>query len=107
MSGLDIFAIIVLLILLITAVAIWVALAMLPGKIAARRNHPQAEAINIGGWLGAILGGIFWPVFLIWAFMNPVRVATTDASDEVRELRARVAALEADAAGVAGGGRSS
>lgn len=104
MSGLDIFAIIVLLILLFTAVAIWVALAMLPGKIAARRSHPQAEAINIGGWLGAIFGGIFWPIFLIWAFMKPVRITTTGASEEVQELRERVAALEA---GAARGGRSS
>ncbi len=100
MSGLDIFAIIVLLILLFAVVAIWIALAMLPGKIAAQRNHPQAEAINIGGWLGAILGGILWPIFLIWAFTKPVRV--TIASGEVEELRERVAALEASQ-----GGRSS
>jgi len=104
MSGLDIFALIVLLVLLFTAVAIWVALAMLPGKIAARRNHPQAEAINIGGWLGAILGGIFWPIFLIWAFMKPVRITTTGETEEVQELRERVAALEA---GARQGGRTS
>jgi amino acid transporter len=100
MSGLDIFAIIVLLILLFAVVSIWVALAMLPGKIAARRNHPQAEAINIGGWLGAILGGIIWPIFLIWAFVKPVRITIT--SEEVQELRERVAVLEASQ-----GGRSS
>ena len=79
MSGLDIFAIIVLLILIVAAIAIWIVLAMLPGKIAAKRNHPQAEAINIGGWLGAILGGVFWPILLIWAFTNPIRV--TSAGD--------------------------
>ena len=79
MSSLDIFAIIVLLILIVAAIAIWVVLAMLPGKIAAKRNHPQAEAINIGGWLGAILGGVFWPIFLVWAFTKPIRV--TSAGD--------------------------
>ncbi len=79
MSGLDIFAIIVLLILIVAAIAIWIVLAMLPGKIAAKRNHPQAEAINIGGWLGAILGGVFWPIFLVWAFTKPIRV--TSAGD--------------------------
>ncbi|MHA1164397.1 MAG: DUF3302 domain-containing protein, partial [Alphaproteobacteria bacterium] len=63
MSGLDIFAIIVLVILLLAAVAIWIVLAMLPGKIAKSRNHPQAEAINIGGWLGALLAGVAWPIF--------------------------------------------
>jgi amino acid transporter len=97
MSGLDIFAIIVLLILLFAVVAIWVALAMLPGKIAAQRNHPQAEAINIGGWLGAILGGILWPIFLIWAFSKPVHITIT--SEEVQELRERVAVLEASQGG--------
>ena len=95
MSGLDIFAIFVLLILLFAAVAIWVALAMLPGKIAAQRNHPQAEAINIGGWLGAILGGVFWPIFLVWAFTKPIRINTsTTSSDELEELRARITTLE-------------
>ncbi len=98
MSGLDIFAIIVLLILLVAVVAIWIVLAMLPGKIAARRNHPQAEAINIGGWLGAILGGILWPIFLIWAFLKPVRITIASAPEEVQDLRDRVAALESSRA---------
>jgi hypothetical protein len=70
---------------------------MLPGKIAAQRNHPQAEAINIGGWLGAILGGILWPIFLIWAFSKPVHITIT--SEEVQELRERVAVLEASQGG--------
>ena len=68
MSGLDIFALIVLLVLLLAAVAIWVVLAMLPGKIARKRNHPQAEAINVGGWLGALLLGVLWPLVLVWAW---------------------------------------
>ncbi len=94
MSGLDIFAIIVLLILIVAAVAIWIALAMLPGKIAAKRNHPQAEAINIGGWLGAIFGGVFWPIVLVWAFTKPTSTASVAEPDDVRDLSERVAALE-------------
>ncbi|MDJ0514680.1 MAG: DUF3302 domain-containing protein [Methyloceanibacter sp.] len=78
MTTLDIFAVIVLLILLIAAVAIWVVLAMLPGKIARRRNHPQADAINIGGWLGALLAGVLWPIFLVWAYTKPVQVTQVD-----------------------------
>ncbi|MFA9476002.1 MAG: DUF3302 domain-containing protein [Filomicrobium sp.] len=97
MSGLDIFAIIVLLILLFAALGIWVALAMLPGKIAKNRGHPQAEAINIGGWLGALLGGVLWPVFLIWAFTKPVRIETgTVTSSELNALRDRLNELEAN-----------
>ncbi len=34
-------------------------LGSLPGKIARARNHPQADAINICGWLG-LPSGIFW-----------------------------------------------
>ncbi|MGI9523232.1 MAG: DUF3302 domain-containing protein [Hyphomicrobiaceae bacterium] len=98
MSGLDIFAILVLLILLCAAVVIWIALAMLPGRIAAQRNHTQAEAINIGGWLGAILGGVFWPVFLIWAFLKPLRVNTSPDEEELKALRERVGKLEAELA---------
>ena len=95
MSGLDIFAIIVLLILLFAVVAIWIVLAMLPGKIAAKRNHPQAEAINIGGWLGAILGGVFWPVFLVWAFTKPIRITSAGEAEEIQDLYKRIAVLEA------------
>ena len=96
MSGLDIFAIFVLLILLIAILGIWIVLAMLPGKIAKDRNHPQAEAINVGGWLGALLGGVLWPIFLIWAFTKPLRVDTGSASaGELQDLRDKIDRLEA------------
>ena len=96
MSGLDIFAIIVLVILLLAAVAIWVVLAMLPGKIAKSRKHPQAEAINIGGWLGALFAGVLWPVFLVWAYTKPIRITQEEeASSEVEALRKRIEPLEA------------
>jgi hypothetical protein len=96
MSGLDIFAIIVLAILLLAAVAIWVVLAMLPGKIAKSRNHPQAEAINIGGWLGALFAGIAWPIFLIWAYTKPVTITREDkVSSEIERLRKLIDTLEA------------
>ena len=50
MTALDIFALLVLLVLLGAAVAIWAILGMMPGRIARARNHPQAEAINVCGW---------------------------------------------------------
>jgi len=67
-SGLDIFAWIVLIVLIGTVIVIWVFLAMLPGRIARQRNHPQHEAVNVAGWLGAIALGVFWPLALVWAF---------------------------------------
>ena len=51
MTGLDIFATIVLILVIATAVGVLVVLAMMPGKIAAQRNHPQAEAVKVAvGW---------------------------------------------------------
>ncbi len=47
-------------------------LGSLPGKKAAERKHPQAEAINVLGWLGLIFGGVGWIVALVWAHMKPV-----------------------------------
>ena len=68
MTGLDYFAWIVLIVLVVTALAVWVILARLPGKIARERSHPQADAINVAGWLGALAFGVFWPFALVWAF---------------------------------------
>jgi len=44
----------------------------LPGRKAAERNHPQAEAINVQGWVGLLLGGVGWMVALTWAHMKPM-----------------------------------
>ena len=51
---------------------LFVELGSLPGKKAAERNHPQAEAINILGWLGLLFGGVGWMVALVWAHTKPV-----------------------------------
>lgn len=70
MSGLDIFAWIVLIVLLATLVAIFVALGMMPGRIARRRGHPWAEAVTVGSWATLIFGFVFWPLVLIWAYVD-------------------------------------
>jgi prepilin signal peptidase PulO-like enzyme (type II secretory pathway) len=78
MSGLDIFAWIVLLVLVATLVAIVVALGMMPGRIARRRGHPWAEAVAVGSWATLIFGFVFWPLVLIWAYVDvPVRQQET------------------------------
>ena len=38
----------------------------LPGRIAVARRHPEAEAVNMMGWLG-FLGVVPWVQALIWA----------------------------------------
>ena len=90
MSGLDLFALIVLIVIALSLLAAAVAAARLPGQIARSRQHPQAEAVAVAGWVGLLAGGVLWPVALIWAFSRP------PASDKtLRELRERVADLEA------------
>lgn len=96
MGGLDIFAWIVLIVLIIALLAGWIVLAMLPGKIAKQRGHPQADAINVAGWLGALALGVFWPLALIWAFYKPgADPNLSSVSDhDVANLDQRVSELE-------------
>ena len=70
MSFVDIFAWIVLVVVLATLVAIFVLLGMLPGMVARQRNHPWAEAVSIGGWVTLIFGFVFWPLVMIWAYVD-------------------------------------
>ena len=68
MTALDIFALIVLIVLVVAGIAIWAILGMMPGRIARERNHPQADAINVCGWWGVITMGLLLPVAWIWAY---------------------------------------
>jgi uncharacterized BrkB/YihY/UPF0761 family membrane protein len=70
MTGYDIFAWIVLVILLTTLVAVFCLLGWLPGHIARSRNHPWADAVRIAGWVTLICGFALWPVALIWAYVD-------------------------------------
>jgi len=102
MSGLDIFAMLV--IILLIAVVIWlvVLLGSLPGNIARKRNHPQAEAISALGWIGIITMGLSWFVAITWAYYKP-----TSGSDSDETLEARVKDLENQLQQMkAGGGES-
>jgi NADH:ubiquinone oxidoreductase subunit 6 (subunit J) len=84
MTGLDIFATIVLILVIATVVGVLVVLAMMPGKIAAQRNHPQAEAVKVAGWLG-MLTGIIWILAMIWAYMKPATSETQQAVEPIED----------------------
>lgn len=89
MSFLDFFALIVMAILL--AITIWlvVLLGSMPGAIALKRGHPQAEAIKVLGWIGIITMGISWFVAIVWAYTIPKGKGPDDLA-----LEGRVKALE-------------
>jgi hypothetical protein len=67
---LDVFAWIVLTILLASTVAVIIFLAALPGRIAHSRKHPWVQAVTVAGWITLFLGFPLWPVVLIWAFVD-------------------------------------
>ena len=76
MSGLDLFAWVVLIVVIACAVAVVIYLAMLPGMIATKRNHPWAKAVTVAGWVTLFLGFVLWPVVLIWAYVDvPTRAS--------------------------------
>ncbi len=66
MTGLDYFTLVVLILLVCVGLAGAAFLGALPGKIAADRDHPQADAIRVAGWLGLLTMGLFFPIVLIW-----------------------------------------
>lgn len=71
MSGLDIFALIVLLVIFVTGIGVFIFLGLLPGKVAEERNHPYRQAIAVGSWFALVLGGVLWVVLLVWAYATP------------------------------------
>ena len=59
---------------LLVVLVVWflAEMAMLPGKIARKRNHPQAEAISVAGWLGLLMTmGVLWVLAVVWAYTGP------------------------------------
>ena len=73
---LDIFTFIVLGAVIVATAFILVKLGALPGKIAVERNHPQADAIRVTGWIGILTLGVVWFVALIWAYTRPLSLTT-------------------------------
>ena len=67
----EIFALVVIVILIVAALAIVVLLGSMPGRIARDRNHPQADAIRVCGWWGVLTMGLLLPLAYIWAYTNP------------------------------------
>ena len=67
---LDLFAWIVLVILVASAIAMIFIAGSLPGHIARKRGHPWSEAVTVAGWVTLFLGFALWPIVLIWAYVD-------------------------------------
>jgi len=100
--GLDIFALVVMSLLIGAAIWLVVFLGNLPGDIARKRNHPQVAAITALGWIGIItLGGGFL-VAIVWAYYIPNDVAPSD-----KKLKKRIESLEQKLQDLQAGGADS
>ena len=90
---LDIFALIVIAILLGLVIWLVVFLGNMPGDIARKRNHPQSEAISALGWIGLITMGVGWFVAMVWAYYKPdasdsgLQKRVDEVEDQIRQLQ--------------------
>src|SRR6201997_4607451 len=96
---------------IIGSVAFWMV-HILPEKIAEKKKHPQAKAIQCVCLLSLCFGGLLWPLAWLWTYTKPVlhkMAYGTDVDEslghhgeevskeenEIEKLRARLAELEA------------
>jgi len=95
----------------IIGIAVFWMVHILPEKIAEKRRHPQAKAIQCVCLLSLCFGGLLWPFAWLWAYTKPVlhkmaygtdvgephghESELTEEQKEIEKLRARVAELEA------------
>jgi len=56
----------------IAIIVIFWLVHILPEKIAEKRKHPQAKAIQTLCLLSLFFGGLLWPLAWLWAYSKPV-----------------------------------
>lgn len=94
----DIFALIVIVVIIAAIIWIVITLGSLPGKIAIERNHYQADAINILGWIGILTLGISWFIAIVWAYTRPFDGEAAELQQRVAELESQLAATSEEVA---------
>jgi Protein of unknown function (DUF3302) len=94
-GALDVFAFVVMAVILLVAVVAIVGLGRLPGQLARKWGHPQAAAVNVAGWIGVATGGLIWPLALVWAFMiSPKAASSTTEPNHVADAVAPIVPAE-------------
>jgi CBS domain containing-hemolysin-like protein len=63
---------VVLIIAPIIGIAAFWMVHILPEKIAEKKKHPQAKAIQVVCLLSLVFGGLLWPIAWLWAYTKPV-----------------------------------
>ena len=68
----DVISWIALIIVPVVAIAVFWLVHILPEKIAEKKRHPQAKAIQVMCLLSLAFGGMLWPIAWLWAYTKPV-----------------------------------
>ncbi len=93
---LEIFALIVIGVLVSAGIWLIVVIGNVPGNIARAADHPQADAISMLAWIGLLTLGLGWFIALVWAKTKPV-FPTAVLEKRVADLEARLQQMEAGA----------
>lgn len=117
----DIMTWVVLIIAPIIGITVFLLVHILPEKIAEKKQHPQAGAIQCLCLLSLVFGGLLWPLAWLWAYSKPVMyklaygtdkvphghdepaTGEPETTDSLKKLRQRVAELETQLSRQAGG----
>lgn len=115
----DVLTWVVLIVAPVVGIVVFLLIHILPEKIAEKKQHPQAKAIQCLCLLSLVFGGLLWPIAWLWAYTKPVlhkmaygtdKVAHghdaapppgENEAEELKQLRQRVAELEGKLAGKA------
>ena len=68
----DVMSWVVLIIVPVIGIVVFWLVHILPEKIAEKRRHPQAKAIQVLCLLSLAFGGLLWPLAWLWAYSKPV-----------------------------------
>lgn len=116
----SVLAWVVLIVAPVIGIAVFLLIHIIPEKVAEKRHHPQLDAIKTLCLLSLFFGGMLWPLAWLWAYSKPVMYklaygtdkvvhgeeaqatlpeSATGETEELRQLRQRLADLENRMAG--------
>jgi hypothetical protein len=79
----DVLTWVVLIVAPIVGIAVFWLVHILPEKIAEKRGHPQAKAIQCLCLLSLVFGGLLWPIAWLWAYSKPTLYKLAYGTDKV------------------------
>lgn len=79
----NVLAWVVLIIAPAVAITVFWLVHILPEKIAEKKQHPQAPAIQCLCLLSLFFGGLLWPLAWLWAYSKPIMYKLAYGTDKV------------------------